>query len=105
MSVPIIPATTPVVSPASEAITYDKWYLTQVVMKSTPTTCPTVITLTRASQAVDGSWTLMPSSQNSSITFNVDIFSDIKSGDTAMGSAMESFVAAISAYATAKKLL
>jgi len=105
----VIAATKPAVSQAVAAVTYDKWFVTQIVGKFTPTSGLTTISLQRAAQNTDGSWTLMPNNTpGASVTFNVDIIKEITSGDSdaaLMQTAYDAVVAAVSAYATAQKLI
>ena len=78
-----ISATTPVVTQPTPGITYDSWFITQLVGKFSPSSAPTIVTLTRASQNSDGSWTLMPNTTpNSTVTFNVDILKEMSSTNT-----------------------
>ena len=98
-----INATNPVVVPAQNAITYDKWYLTQLVCQLSPTAGPTTVTLNRATNA-SGSWVLMPRGQGSSVTFNLDLLKEAQQVPE-VASAMDAVTAAVVAYASSKNLL
>ena len=56
-----IPATNPIVTPAVGSVTYNEWYLTNLMIRSpNPTKCPTNFTLTRAATDENGVTTFMP---------------------------------------------
>jgi hypothetical protein len=104
MTAPIIPATNPVVAPAVGSVTYDQWFLTQIILKATPTSAPTIVHLHRSATDANGNVTLMPNGPGAEIAFTVDIYQQLQafpSLETAMGSVVQ----AIIDYATAKNLL
>lgn len=98
-----ISATNPVVVPASGTMTYDKWYLTQLLGKIDPEHAMLTVHLNRAA-LVDGQWNLMPRSQNSEISFTLDAWKEISSTPE-IAAAINSIVSAVVAYATKKNLL
>ena len=104
MATPVIPATNPVVAPSVGSVTYDKWFMTQLIVKASPTAAPTIVHLRRASTDSNGVTTLMPAGPGSEISFTVDIFQQLQAFpalETAMGAVLEGVLA----YASAKKLL
>lgn len=100
----VIPATAPVTTPATSAVVYDQWFVTQLVGKFSPTSGPLVVNMQRAA-VVNGAVVLAPNnSQDNSKTFTVDIVKQA-ANNPAMETAMQAVVAAVQAYATAQKLL
>ena len=99
-----INASAPVVVPASNSVTYDKWYLTQLVGKVGLTSAPFSVRLQRA--AKNGStWTLMPlSDPNAEVTINLDMFAEMTSTPE-IAAAMDAVNAAVVVYATKKNLI
>ncbi len=95
-------ATEPVVVPGSTEITYDKWFLTQLVAKISPEKAFTVVHLNR-SAVVDGKTVLM-SGKNSDISFTLDVWKEMVETPE-LAAAMEIVLNAVVAYATKKKLL
>ena len=105
MTTPVITASNPIVSPAVGSMTYNEWYLTQLIMKATPTACPTIVHLHRAStDQTTGVTTLMPNGPGAEISFTVDIFQQLTTYPE-FATAMNSVLEAVIAYATAKNLL
>lgn len=101
----IIPATNPIVSPAVGSITYNQWYLTQLIVKATPTTCPAIVHLRRAATDPNtGVISLMPNGPGAEVSFTVDIFQQL-SPLPAFATAMNAVLEVVLQYATAKKLL
>jgi hypothetical protein len=101
----VIPASNPIVSPAVGSVTYNEWYLTQLIVKATPTTCPTIVHLHRAStDPTTGVVTLMPNGPGADISFTVDIFQQLTTYP-AFGVALNAVLDAVLTYATAKNLL
>jgi hypothetical protein len=78
--------------------------MTQLILKATPTTCPAIVHLHRSSTDSNGNVTLMPNGPGAEISFTLDVFQQM-TAFPALNVAMEAVVAAIVAYATAKKLI
>jgi hypothetical protein len=104
MPAPVIPATNPVVAPAVGSVTYDKWFMTQLIIKASPTNAPAIVHLHRSAVDGNGVTTLMPNGPGAEISFNVDIWQQMQAFPQ-LETAMEAVLAAVVAYATAKKLL
>lgn len=104
MPVPVIPASNPVVAPAVGSVTYNQWYLTQLIIKSSPTACPAIVHLRRSAKDGDGNTILMPNGPGAEISFTVDIFQQLQAFPS-LETAMESVLTAVIAYATDKKLI
>ena len=103
-SATVIPATKPLTVPATTAVVYDQWFMTQLVGRFSPTSGPLTVTLQRAA-VVNGSVVLAPNNVNgNSVTVNVDIVKQM-ANNPAMETAMQAVVAAVQAYATAQNLL
>lgn len=100
---PEIIATEPVVTPAEASVTYDKWFLTKMVSNVSPDRGTIIVNL-RRSAIVDGKTVLMPKSDNSDVSFNVDLYSEIPNTPE-LAAAMEAVLTAVVAYGTKKKLL
>ncbi len=101
---PDISATTPVSEPSKPAITYDKWFLTQLIVKSSPDSCPSIVHL-RRSAVVDGKTVLMPNTtEDSEVSFNLDVFKEM-GATPELATALNSVLTAVVAYGTKKKLL
>ncbi len=99
-----IPATNPVVVPAEGSVTYDKWYLTQLIAKVSPDAAPTIVTL-RRSAVVNGQPVLMPNtSENATVSFTLDVWKELATTPQ-LAAALEAVLVAVTAYATKKKLL
>jgi len=99
-----IPATSPVVVPAGASVTYDKWYLTQLVAKIDPTAAPVIVQL-RRSAVVNDQPVLMPAkTEDASVSFTVDIWKEMASTPE-LAAAIEAVLQAVVAYATKKHLL
>jgi len=99
---PIV-ATNPVVVPGTSQVTYDQWYLSQLILKADATKAFTVVHLTR-SATVDGQTVLMPPGQNSEVSFTLDVMKEM-ANTPELGTAMEAVLAAVVAYGTKKNLL
>jgi hypothetical protein len=99
-----INASEPVVVPGTSGVTYDKWFLTQLISKVSPARANTIVHLTRAG-TVDGKTVLMPADgDKSEVSFSVDIWKAM--GETPeLATAMEAVLNAVVVYATKKKLL
>lgn len=96
-------ASEPVVVPGSNEVTYDKWFLTQLISKVSPTKAFTVVHLSRAA-TVDGKTVLMPNSGKNEVSFTLDIWKEMQ--DTPeLATAMEAVLGAVVAYATKKNLI
>lgn len=104
MPSPVIPATNPVVAPAVGTVTYDKWFLTQLIVKASPTAAPAIVHLRRAAVDTNGNSVLMPAGAGSEISFTIDIFQQMQAFP-ALETAMNSVLEAVVAYASANKLL
>ena len=99
-----IAATTPVTAPAVASMVFDKWFMTQMVGKYSPTTGPTIITLQRAN-LTNGVWTMMPNtSPDATVTFNLDVFKEMATNPL-LATAFEAVLTAVNSYATAKHLI
>lgn len=100
----IIPATNPVVAPAVGSVTYNQWFMTQLIVKASPTSAPAIVHLHRSATDANGVITLMPSGPGAEISFTLDIYQQLQAFPS-MGSAMNSVIEAIIAYAGANNLL
>lgn len=101
---PDINASSPVVVEGSSSVTYDKWFLSQLIAKINPDKAFTVVHLTR-SATVDGKTVLMPKSRNESeVSFTLDVWKEMQ--DTPeLAAAMDAVLTAVLAYANKKKLI
>jgi hypothetical protein len=102
-----IPASSPVTVPGTDSVTYNQWFLTQLIAKIDPVKAPIVVHLTRATNA-SGSWVLMPRGPGSEISFTLDVWNEMANDPTVgplITSAMESITAAVVAYGQSKNLL
>jgi hypothetical protein len=104
MPAPVIPASNPVVAPAIGSVTYNEWYLTQLIIKSNPTSCPAIVHLHRSAKDSNGNTILMPNGPGAEISFSVDIFQQLQAFPS-LETAMESVLTAVITYANAKKLI
>ncbi len=98
-----INATTPVVAPAVGSVTFDKWFMTQIIGKIDDKKAPVTISLRRAAKTESG-WDLMPVDKNSDVTFTVDVFKE-SVNTPELAAAMEAVLNAVIAYGTKKGLL
>jgi len=98
-----INATTPVSTPAVTEVTYNEWFLTQLIIKADAGKAFTIVHLTR-SATVNGQTVLMPSGQNSEVSFTLDLFKEA-ANTPELGTAMAAVLSAVEAYATKQKLL
>src|SRR4051812_30416096 len=98
-----ISATTPVVAPAEASVTYNQWFLTQLIVKADEDSAPAIVHL-RRSATVDGKTVLMPNGPTAEISFTVDIFKQL-ANFPAFGTALEAVLSAVVAFASSKKLL
>jgi hypothetical protein len=103
-----IPATNPVTVPATGSVTYNFWFLTQLITKVSPDKAPITVHLTRAAQDAQGNWTLMPRASGSEISFTLDMWNEMANDPTIgplISAAMDSITAAVVAYGQSKNLL
>lgn len=99
-----IVASSPVVVPGTSEVTYNKWYMTQLVVKATPDKVFTIVHLNRSAE-VDGKTVLMPGNKkDSEVSFSLDVLKEIPSTPE-LAAAMEAVVNAVIVYATKKDLL
>ena len=97
-------ATEPVVAPAVGSITYDKWFMTQLVANINPTSCKANVHLRRAN-INGGTTTLMAgNTESAEVAFTVDVFKEM-AGTPELAAAIEAIKTAVIAYATKKNLL
>lgn len=98
-------ATKPVTAPAVGSVTYDKWFMTQIIGKFDGSSGPTVVRLRRAAKNQDGSWNLMPNTtEDAEVSFTVDVFKEM-ANTPELAAAMASVMSAVTAYASKKNLL
>ncbi len=99
-----ISASVPVVEPAIGSVTYDQWFLTQLICKADPTSAPTIVHLRRAA-TVDGKTVLMPNiSEDAEVSFSIDIFKEMVNTPS-LAVALAAVQSAVIDVATKKKLL
>ena len=78
MAANAILATSPVTVPGTAATVYNGWFMTQLIMKATLTSCPTIVHLHRAALDANNNVTsLMPNGPGAEISFRVDIFQQL----------------------------
>lgn len=102
MSVPVIPASTPVSQPATEALVFDKWFLSELMVHATPDKAPLRVVLKRAN-LTNETWTLM-SGPGSTNLITLDVWQEAANSPD-IANALGAIMNAIIAYGTAKKLL
>jgi hypothetical protein len=97
-----IRASNPVSVPGTSEVTFDQWYVSQLIMKANAERAFTVVHLNR-SATVDGKTVLMDG-PGSELSFTLDFFKEM--GDTPeIKTAMDAILTAVLAYGTKKKLL
>lgn len=97
-------ATKPVVAPAVGEITYDKWFMTQLIGKFDATSGQTNVRLRRAAKEGD-KWVLMPNTtEDAEVSFSLDIFKEMATNPE-MAAAFGAVLTAVQAYAAKKNLL
>jgi transposase len=99
-----INATKAVTAPAVGSVTYDKWFMTQIIGKFDGTSGQTIIKLRRAAKEGD-KWLLMPNStSDAEVSFTLDVFKEM-ANTPELAAAMATVTAAVTAYASKKNLL
>jgi len=87
---------------ATSAVTYDQWFLTQLIVKSTPDKAFTVVHLNR-SATVDGKSVLMEGN-DAEVSFTLDIWKEMATTPE-LQTAMAAVLTAVEAYAQKKNLI
>ena len=99
-----INATKPVVVPATTSVSFDKWFLTQLLVKANPDSAPVFVDLHRSAVA-DGKVVLMPGrGEDSSVSFKFDLWKEV-ANTPELAAAMDAVLNAVVAYGTKNKLL
>ncbi len=97
-------ATNPVTEPATGSVTFDKWFMTQLIAKLDPISGKTIVHLKRAAKTTGG-WVLMDSDADTSeVVFSLDIFHEALTTPE-LATAIDAVTTAVVAYATKKHLL
>ena len=98
-----IEAKIPITVPGTEQVTYDQWFLSQLIIKAEPGKASTVVELTR-STTVDGNSVLMPRGEGAKVSFTLDAYKEI-ANTPEMAVAMKAVFDAVFAYANKNNLI